>query len=129
MMLILSSKLQAQNLQTDSAAFIEQKAYAYGRYFRPTKPIRKAYRKHTLTSTSDYFMPTKQTVPNSDLLNDSVFVQVYKEAAYDNSVRKIKSNRAIIWGGSVVIAGAIVVALIIVKLVEEFAATISKSLI
>lgn len=126
---IMSGRLYAQEIRSDSLEIKRKIAFSDGKYFKSTKQIRKAYRKHTLSNTSDYFNPTNKSVSNSDLLKDSTFVQAYKQAAYNNSVKNIKIDRTIIIGGSIIIAGAIAVAVIIIKLIEGFAEAFGKSLI
>ncbi len=129
LLLTINLQLVAQVEKIDTSAVKRKIAFTDGRNFKPTKQIRKAYRNHVLTNTSNYFNPTIQTVSNSGFLKDSVYVKSYKNAAYNNSVRNIKLNRTIIIGGSVIIAGAVVVVVIIVKLVDALADSITKSVI
>lgn len=112
--LIICSQLYAQEIHIDSSEIKRKIAISDGKYFKPTKQIRKAYRNRTLTNTSDYFNPTAQTVSNSALLKDSAYVNSFKKAAYKNSVRKIKVNRRIITG-IIVIAGLVALPFVVVK--------------
>lgn len=88
---IMLGQLYAQEIRSDSLEIKRKIAFSDGKYFKPTKQIRKAYRNRTLTNTSDYFNPTAKTVSNSGLLKDSAYVKFYKEAAYKNTVHQIKS--------------------------------------
>lgn len=125
---IMSGQLYAQEIRSDSLEIKRKIAFSDGKYFKPTKQIRKAYRNRMLTNTSDYFNPTVQTVSNSALLKDSIYMKSYKNAAYNNSVRNIRLNRTIIISGSIIIAGAVAVVVIIVKLVDAFASALADGI-
>jgi hypothetical protein len=127
--LFVYNQLYAQEVRIDSIEIKRKIAYADGRIFKPTKQIRKAYRNHTLTNTSNYFNPTVQTVSNYRFLKDSVYVKSFKNAAYDNSVRNIKLNRTIIITGSIVITGLIALGILIAKALESFFVGFGNSII
>lgn len=107
-------QLYAQEIRSDSLEIKRKIAFSDGKYFKPTKQIRKAYRQHVLHNTSDYFSPTIQKVSKSDFLKDSAYVKYFKNAAYEYSVRKIKLNRKIITG-SIIIAGLVALPFVVVK--------------
>ena len=111
--------LLAQVVQSDSSALKIKVAKADARHFRPNKQIRKAYRKKELSNTSDYFKPSNQTVSNSKLLNDSIYVKTYKTIAYKKTITQIRSIGTII--GFTIIIGIVVIVVDLVKLSNSVA--------
>lgn len=101
-------------VQTDSTSLKTTFATSDARRFKPTKQIRIDYRKHSLSNTSDYFKPTIQNVSNPGLLKDSIYVKSFKNAAYKNSIRKIKFKQKIIIG-SIVVAGLVALPFVVAK--------------
>jgi hypothetical protein len=106
-------QLFAQKAQPDSVTIKIELAKADARHFRPNKQIRTARKNRLLLNSSDYFMPTANTVSNSKLLTDSVYVKAFKDAAYNRSIHNGKTSyyavvSAEIIGGALV-AGALLI--------------------
>jgi hypothetical protein len=129
LLLSLSSTFQFQlSAQADSTTLKTTLATNDARYFRVGKEVRRAYRKHHLTTTSDYLNPAGNRIGNPDLLTDSVYVKAYKNIAYKNSISSIKTERKVIVIAGVVIVGVVVGALLIIKLfVDALTDSISKA--
>ena len=108
-------QLFAQTIKTDSTVLKTTLATSDAMYFRVGKEVRRAYRKHQLTTTSDYLNPAGNSIRNPNLLTDSVYVNAYKNIAYKNSIDSIKAERKVIVIAGVVIVGVVAGAIVIAK--------------
>jgi len=97
--------------QTDSLKILKI-AEADAQHFKLDKQTWKAYRKHQVGYTSDYFKPNNLNTTHPELLTDSVFVRDFREAAYRKTTRHRTVGHYILVGGGIYI-GAIVVGTII----------------
>jgi hypothetical protein len=76
---------RAQTTVTDSAKIIRT-AKKNARSFKLTKDLRKKFKADNFPSSSDYFKPTITNVNDPTLLNDSLYVQNFRDAAFYNTV-------------------------------------------
>ncbi len=91
----------------DSVRFKQRKAVWDVRFFKLDKPTWKAFRKKRFEPTSDYFKPNIDNVKNPTLIRDSIYVETYREAAFN----KTKHRRTVIYYGlgTVVVAFGILI--------------------
>jgi hypothetical protein len=62
------------------------------------RKVREGY--NQINYTSDYFKPSKITTKDTALLNDSVYVKAFRNAAYQHTtVRRTAGHYIAIWGG------------------------------
>lgn len=108
--------LYAQVIPIDSAKIKTKIAVVDARHFKITKTIRRARQRRLLLNSSDYFMPTASTVSDPRLLKDSVYVQAYKNAAYNRSVHNGKSGYYAVAAAEVVVGVVAAAALTVLLL-------------
>ena len=87
---------RAQTTATDSLVRIAQ---ADAKNFRLNDADFKKFRKNRGNSGSDYFKPQAANVSNTALLNDSVYVMAYRQAAYAKTRHRHTVGHYILWGG------------------------------
>jgi hypothetical protein len=62
------------------------------------RKVREGY--NQIDYTSDYFKPSKTTTKDTALLNDSVYVKAFRNAAYQHTTaRRTAGHYIAIWGG------------------------------
>jgi len=88
---------KARAAGTDSVTSI---AKADAKNFRLNAEDFKKFRKNRRNSSSDYFKPSAANVSNSALLNDSVYVQAYRYAAYTKTRHRRTAGHYILLGGA-----------------------------
>jgi hypothetical protein len=84
-----------------------------GRRFVLTKEEYKLYKKDKGNTTSDLFKPNSNTVSDTTLLADSVYVKAYRNFAYIKARSRADSRLIVIAGGTIIVACVAVAALII----------------
>ncbi len=99
------SALKAESLPVDSLVKIAQ---SDAKKFRLNKADMKRFRKDRRNSNSDFFKPAKNSVSDTTLLADSVYVKAYRLAAY-NKTRKRRTVWHGVWIGAIADAAAVVV--------------------
>lgn len=128
-LLLTLSSTCALFAQTDSTTLKTTLATIDASYFRLDREVRRAYRKHQITKTSDYLNPTTNRIRNPDLVSDSVYVSTYKNIAYKNTIRSIKSERKVIFIAGVVIVGVVAGAIVIAKALIDALAGVGTAII
>jgi hypothetical protein len=76
---------KAQTTVSDSARIIRT-AKRNARNFKLSKELRKKFKDDNFPSSSDYFKPTIANASDQALLNDSLYVQNFRDAAFYNTV-------------------------------------------
>ncbi len=104
----LTSNLFAQDKKTDSTVLKAKFAISDAKHFKLDKQVWKAYRKHGINYTSDYFKPTTINTAHSELLTDSVYVKAFREAAYKKTTRKRTFGHYVLVGGGIYVAAIVV---------------------
>jgi hypothetical protein len=87
---------------------VGQTAKKDARHFRLPKNGRKKLREETLPNTSDYFKPDLHYASNPALLNDSAYVNAFREIAFYKAINKMNHSP----GKVILVAGCISVVLI-----------------
>ena len=101
------SALKAKSPPVDSLVKIAQ---SDAKKFRLNKADMKKFRKDRRNSNSDFFKPAKNSVSDTTLLADSVYVKAYRMAAY-NKTRKRRTVWHGVWIGAIVADAAAGVAI------------------
>ena len=96
---ITTSATKAQTTGTDSLVNI---ARADAKNFRLNDADFKQFRKNRHNSGSDYFKPVAANVSHSALLNDSVYVAAYRQAAYAKTRHRHTVGHYVLWGGAAI---------------------------
>ena len=104
---ITASAAKAQTAGTDSLIRI---ARADAKNFRLNDQDFKQFRKNRGNSGSDYFKPVAANVSNSALLQDSVYVMAYRQAAYAKTHHRHTAGHYVLWGGAAVAVVVLVAA-------------------
>jgi len=91
------SALTAKSQQADSLVEIAQ---SDAKKFRLNKADMKKFRKDKRNSNSDFFKPAKNSVSDTILLTDSVYVKAYRMAAYKKT-RKRRTAWHGVWIGAI----------------------------
>ncbi len=91
-------QLFEQAVKPDSVTLKTKIAIADAKRFKLDKQTWKAYRKHQIGYTSDYFKPTNINTTNYNFLTDSVYVKAFREAAFKKAVRRSTIRHYIITG-------------------------------
>ncbi|MDO3628608.1 hypothetical protein [Mucilaginibacter sp. BT774] len=89
----------AAGAQTTAADSLVRIAQGDAKNFRLNAADFKKFRKNRGNSGSDYFKPVPANVSNSALLNDSVYVMAYRQAAYAKTHHRHSAGHYILWGG------------------------------
>ncbi len=84
-------------------------ARADARSFRLDDAIWKKYR-HKLPNTSDYFKPKASDLKDTTLLNDSVYVDAYRRAAFKRNKQRHTHTpwHYVLVGGSIAVGVAVI---------------------
>ncbi|MGA9651348.1 hypothetical protein [Pedobacter sp.] len=77
--------------QTSNPDSIKRIAVADVQNFMLKEETIKKIRNQRSESSSDYFKPSKEQASNTSLLNDSIYVKAYRDAAY-NKIRNSKAE-------------------------------------
>lgn len=77
--------------QTSYPDSIKRIAVADVQNFMLKEETIKKIRNQRSESSSDYFKPSKEQASNTSLLNDSIYVKAYRDAAY-NKIRNSKAE-------------------------------------
>jgi hypothetical protein len=77
--------INAQATVRDSAS-VMRKAKLNARTFKLSRELQQKFKESNFPSSSDYFKPTIAYTSNADLLNDSLYVQSFRDAAFYNTV-------------------------------------------
>jgi len=104
---ITASAAKAQTAGTDSLIRV---ARADAKNFRLNDRDFKQFRKNRGNAGSDYFKPAAANVSNSALLQDSVYVMAYRQAAYAKTHHRHTAGHYVLWGGAAVAAVVLVAA-------------------
>lgn len=99
----LSATLQAQTRARDSVMKV---AKADARHFRLDKAHLREFRKNR-NIYADYFKPDKALVSDTLLLQDSVYVQAFRSAAYERT-RHRRTAGHYVWLSSTIFLGAVI---------------------
>jgi hypothetical protein len=81
----------AQTIPYDSAK-IMRTARRDARRFKLNSGDRKKFRVQNFPSMSDHFKPTAAGISRPDLLNDSLYVQTYRDAAFYNTAMRMNPS-------------------------------------
>ncbi|WP_316738206.1 hypothetical protein [Pedobacter aquatilis] len=116
-MLAASTQSFSQSVQPDS---VKKIAAADAEKFKISDENLKRFRNERSKHTSDIFKPTANTTTNVSLLNDSVYVKAYRQAAHQNTKdnTKVVKKRSTIATVGYVAGGLAIVALAFVGLNE-----------
>ncbi|WP_231491508.1 hypothetical protein [Pedobacter sp. Leaf170] len=90
MMLSASAQTFSQTVQPDS---IKKIAATDAEKFKISDENLKKFKAERSKASSDIFKPISSSVNNVSLLNDSVYVMAYKQAAHKNTKNAIKSSK------------------------------------
>ncbi len=88
---ITVQRVPAQTAAADTTRITvtaEQTAREDVKIFKLPPDVLKRFKAAHFPKTSDYFKPTKQYASNYALLNDSDYVQAFRKAAYNRSLRQ-----------------------------------------
>lgn len=116
-MLAASTQSFSQSIHPDS---IKKMAAADAEKFKISDENLKKFRSERSKHTSDIFKPTTNTTSSVLLLNDSVYVKAYRQAAHQNTKdnNKVVKKRSTIGTVGYVAGGLAIVALAFVGLNE-----------
>jgi len=105
--------------QSTNPQSVKQIAITDANNFKLSEANLKRFKNERSDHTSDLFKPTLSTTSNASLLNDSVYVKAFRQAAHKNtrSSNKVKKNSTMGTVGYVA-GGVAVVALIFLGLNE-----------
>ena len=93
---VTTATARAQTTPPDSLVRIAQED---AKSFRLNDADFKKFRKNRRNSGSDYFKPQAANLSNRALLNDSVYVMAYRQAAYAKTHHRHTAGHYILWGG------------------------------
>ncbi|WP_421942804.1 hypothetical protein [Pedobacter sp.] len=115
-LLAASTQTFSQSTHPDS---VKETAIMDAEKFKLNEANLKRFKSERSKHTSDFFKPTSSTASNASLLNDSVYVKAFRQAAHKNtrSSNKVKKNSTMETVGYVA-GGVAVVALIFLGLNE-----------
>lgn len=111
--LLLTVDLQAQTIGRDS---LVNRAFADVKKFKLSKQQFKEFKKNKNNSYSDLFKPTEASVGNIAFLADSIYVNAFRNAAYQKTLKRRTTGHYFLIGGVayvVVVAVATVVVLFV----------------
>ena len=109
----MTADLQAQAISRDS---LVDSAFADVKKFKLSKQQFKEFKKNKTNSYSDLFKPTEAGVSNPGFLADSVYVNAFRNAAYQKTLKRRTTGHYFLVGGVayvVVVAVATVVVLLV----------------
>lgn len=110
---LLTFDLHAQTISRDS---LVNSAFADIKKFKLNKQQFKEFKKNKSNSYSDLFKPTEASVSNIGFLADSVYVNAFRNAAYQKTLKRRTTGHYFLVGGVayvVVVAVATVVVLLV----------------
>lgn len=103
-LLVASTQTFSQTIQPDS---VKKIAVADAEKFKISDENIKRFKSERSRKTSDIFKPTANTTSNVQLLNDSVYVAAFKQAAHQNTKNTIKVKKSSTIGTVGYVAGGL----------------------
>jgi len=112
--LFLTADLQAQTLRKDS---VVKDAFTDVKRFKLNKQQFKEFRKNKTNSYSDLFKPTKATVSDTANLADSVYVNAFRNAAYNKILKRRTTGHYFLMGGVIYTAATLAATVVLLFVV------------
>lgn len=112
--LFLTADLQAQTLRKDS---VVKDAFTDVKRFKLNKQQFKEFRKNKTNSYSDLFKPTKATVSDTANLADSVYVNAFRNAAYNKTLKRRTTGHHFLMGGVIYTAATLAATVVLLFVV------------
>ncbi|CAM3874239.1 hypothetical protein MUGA111182_14555 [Mucilaginibacter galii] len=103
-------EVNAQPLRKDS---VVKTAYNDVKRFKLYKEEFKKFKKNKTNSNSDLFKPTKATVSDTASLADSVYVNAFRNAAYNKTLKRRTTGHYFLVGGAVYVAVVAVASVVV----------------